>query len=108
MTSLAPEREVVDPQIDTSLLEGMDFEIACDILTLGASDPRYPRCQGDPAQWVAWRAGCCGQGPRFRLLCDHCKKVYQNWLAHHACITCPYCHKETGGYVQFTPLGKKS
>lgn len=111
MSLAAPEQEVVDPSVDTSLFESMDFEIACDIgqLRQVLGSMGYPPCKGDPARWVAWRPmKCCGKGPKYRLVCDFCKGVYQRWMAHQAHISCPYCGQETGGYAQFTPLGKKS
>jgi hypothetical protein len=107
MSIASPEQEVVDPSVDTFLSEQMDFEIICDIQALHLANPGYPPCKGDAAKWVAWRTtGCCGQGPAFRLVCDFCKKSYQNWMARQAFISCPNCGADTGGYARFTPLRK--
>lgn len=106
------ETKVIPPEVDvdTSCLEEMEFEIACDIGQLRRQHEAsgFPPCQGDPAKWVAWRVGCCGQGAQYRLVCDFCKKVYQNWQAKQAVITCVHCGAVTGGFASFTPLNKKA
>lgn len=100
--------QAVTPAIELSEFEEID--IACDIYALRQKHEAagYPPCKGDPARWVAWRANCCPEGPRYRLVCDHCKRVYQNWMAKWARIVCVHCHQETGGYCDFTPLRGRS
>ena len=105
MTTVSPEREITIPDVEGVLSNAFDFEITCDISLLRLSIDGYPPCQGDPAKWIAWRTqGCCGQGPKYRLVCDFCKTAYQNWQAHHAAILCSFCGAETEGFATFTPL----
>lgn len=103
MTSGAVEHEV-----DFTVLEDMEFEIECEIASLRIQHPQMPMCQGDPAEWIAWRAKCCDASPRYRLVCTHCKRVYQTWVAMQAYITCAVCNEYTGGFIHFTELKKKS
>lgn len=96
-----------DSTTETFVLEDAEFDIACDISGLRVRSG-YPPCKGDPARWVAWRPNCCAAGPRYRLICDYCKTVYQNWIAKQAYIVCNSCGRENGGYHTFTPLKGKS
>lgn len=101
--------ERTDADLDTSIFEDAEFEIVCDIAQLQEDHGgRMPVCKGDPAVWVAWRANCCPTSPRYRLICDSCKKVYQAWTAHNASISCVTCGKETGGFLSYTPLKGES
>lgn len=103
MTTLMPERVV--PDTDRRIVEDLEFAIPCEVPNLRVQFPgEAPVCPGDPAKWVAWRANCCPESPRYRLLCDSCKNVYQNWEARRARILCVSCHKETGGFIAYTPL----
>lgn len=102
MTAVVPEQDV-----EQFLFEDAEFDVACDIISLKANG-YYPDCLGEPARWVAWRPRrCCGKGPRFRLLCDRCKRAYQRLVAWNAFIICSECHQETGGFASFTPLKGK-
>lgn len=96
----------LDEEVFTFDVEDMDWEIPCDIGKLGLGVPGYPMCMGEPAQWIGLRANCCPQGPRYRLVCDHCKSVYQRWQARQASIVCGICGAETGGFLDFVPLRK--
>ena len=95
-----------EQDIETFLFEDSEFEIVCDISSLRKGGWGYPKCLGDPAVWIGWRPGCCPGSPRYRLLCDRCKTVYQKWVAQNAAIYCSTCGQETGGFVDFTPLKK--
>lgn len=107
MTAAAVEHDV-DRDIEAFNLEKFDFEIQCDIFRLKVSHKGMAPCLGDPARWIAWRANCCPESPRYRLVCDHCKRVYQKWVAMQAVITCTHCGAETGGFLTFTELKKQS
>lgn len=100
MSAISPER--VEPE--TLEFESVEFDIVCDISSLRNVSPDFPRCQGGAARWVAWRPNCCPESPRYRLVCDDCKKVYQAWQAKNAYIYCGYCGEDTGGFISFTPL----
>jgi hypothetical protein len=105
MTVQLPER--VDPE--TLSIEDLDFEVVCEIASLRSEgETQFPPCRGDAARWVAWRANCCPGSPRYRLLCDYCKSVYQAWMAKQAYLWCGVCGAETGGFISFTPLEGKS
>lgn len=95
------------PEIETFAFEDAEFEIACEIAVFRAEGHSVPSCKGDPAVWVAWRAGCCDASPRFRLICDYCRQCYVRWQRLGAHISCPWCRKETGGYCAYTPLNKR-
>lgn len=91
--------------IDDDVLGDLDEDwlIPCEIPALARENGSgYPHCDGEPAVWIAWRIGCCG--PRFRLVCDHCRRVYEKWKAHQAYIICGACKEYTGGFVRYTPL----
>ena len=101
--------EKVVPDIDTLGDLDFDMEVACEVPARAeAVGHGTPQCLGDPAIWVAWRGNCCPQSPRYMLICDHCKQVYNNWLAKFAMITCGDCHAETGGFITNTPLNRQS
>lgn len=106
------EAQVVPPEVDvdTSVLENMEFEIACDVSKLRAQleAAGLPPCKDEPAQWIGLRPNCCASSPRYRLLCDFCRKVYLNWQAKQAAISCPHCGTVTGGFLDFIPLHKKA
>lgn len=106
MTAISPER--TESGTEPFTFEDAEFDIICDISKMNGVDPKFPTCHGDPARWVAWRANCCPESPRYRLVCDHCKKVYQAWMAKQAHITCAHCGRETGGFISFTPLKGRS
>ena len=99
-----------DEDVMTLDLPDMDWEIICDIYALRYQHEGtgYPPCQGDPANWVALRANCCAQSPCSRLVCDFCKSIYQKWVARQASIVCSSCKQETGGFLEFLPLNKRS
>lgn len=80
--------------------------IPCDIKGMSMSEFGLPDCKDDPAEWIGWRA--CPCGIKYRLVCDHCKTVYQQWQAQGADISCANCGGETGGFHDFTPLTKGS
>lgn len=86
-----------------------DFEEACEVparaQAIGAG---LPQCPGRTAEWVGWRPNCCPQSPRYMLLCDPCKNIYQRWIAQHSYIVCGDCKQETGGFHTYTRLNKKS
>lgn len=105
MSTSAPERLVTE---STDLFEDHEFDIICDIYALGGRAKSYPPCPGDKAEWVAWRANCCPQSPRYRLICTDCKRVYQGWQANNGHISCADCGYETGGFISFTPLRGKA
>jgi hypothetical protein len=102
MSVSSPER--VDADLEPMLFEAFEFEIVCDIAELSHEAPGFPACRGDAARWVAWRPACCPQAPRYRLLCDRCKAIYQAWEAKNAYIWCGICGNETGGFLAYTPL----
>ena len=106
MSTMSPE--IVHPDIDSdfSELEDQDWDIPCDIpkIRTGAG---WPDCGGQPAQWVAWRPNCCAAGPRYLLVCDHCKNTYQRWAAQYAEIVCGWCGTVTGGTLAYIPLNKR-
>lgn len=99
MSVIAPEHVE-----STELFESFEFEIICDIAEKRQVSPEWPACKGDAARWVAWRPNCCPDSPRYRLICDRCKSIYQAWAAKQAFIYCGYCGNETQGFVSFTPL----
>jgi len=103
MSVILPER--VDPQ--TLNLHDFEFEVVCEIAALRPEHPAFPKCKGDPARWVGWRANCCPTSPRYRLLCDFCKQTYQNWFAKGAFVYCGDCLQECE-FLAYTPLGGKS
>lgn len=105
MSVLSPER--IDPEVEAMTFTNAEFDIVCDIASLSLEDPRFPKCKGDPARWVGWRSNCCPNSPRYRLLCNACKKVYQAWAARDAHVTCGICGQESE-FVAFTPLEGKS
>lgn len=89
--------------------ESAEFDIECDIAVARRVDPGgFPVCNGDPARWVGWRPNCCPDSPRYRLLCDKCKRTYQNWAAKNAFVYCGTCGSYTGGFLAYTPLEGKS
>lgn len=106
MSTMSPER--VSPDIDVVEFEAFEFEIVCDIAAARNVSPDFPPCNGDPARWVAWRPNCCSESPRYRLICDRCKSIYQIWQARHAYIWCGFCGKETGGFISFVPMEGRS
>ena len=100
---------------DTSLVRGTeglthldgDWEIACEVPARAEQIGKgTPRCLGDPAKWVGWRANCCPESPKYLLICDVCKNVYEQWIAANAYLTCGDCGAHTGGFVSFTELNK--
>lgn len=102
---------VAHPEVETPVdwLADLDeeWEIPCDIYSLRIDDPDYPRCKGEPARWIGWRpTACCGKSPRYRLVCNFCKKVYQRWAAMQAYIACPVCGQDIEGFCEFVPLRK--
>jgi hypothetical protein len=100
-------RELTEP--DQDLLNDLDesWEIICEIPELiRQNGSGFPCCAGDPAKWVAWRANCCEASPRYLLVCDFCKGVYQRWAAMQASVVCAWCKSEVGGFVRFTELNK--
>ena len=105
MTIAHPEQEVRHHhEVEEMGLEAWD--IPCDIpaRTRAHNIPGYPKCKGESARWVAWRANCCPGSPRYLLVCDFCKDVYQRWIARDAYIACGDCGEYTGGFVKFTEL----
>lgn len=104
---MRPGVGLADPETDWHVdsLEDLDehWRIPCEIPALSRQHGGgYPHCDGEPAVWIAWKVGCCG--PNHRLVCESCRKVYENWKAHQASIVCGACKTETGGFVRYTPL----
>lgn len=100
MSVALPEQ---DEKIDYDLSEFEDIEIPCDVMKMvRRGDYGLPPCKDEPAEWVGWRA--CPCGIKYRLVCDHCKKVYQEWARQNSSIVCSNCGGDTGGFHTFTPL----
>jgi hypothetical protein len=101
----------VEVGADPYTLEHLDFdyEAACEIPERARQiKGGTPMCNGNPAEWVGWRANCCPTSPRYLLICSPCKRVYQAWIATAGYITCGDCGAETGGFISFTELNRKS
>lgn len=98
----------IEPDHGLFPLSEQDVEIPCDISKLRLMTDGFPYCNGGPARWIAWRPNCCPESPKFRLVCDECRKKYLAWQAKQAYIYCGYCSKETGGFLDFSPLRGKS
>ena len=97
----------VEHDVDTIEHLDAEWDVACEVQARAAAiGGGTPRCLGDPAQWVAWRANCCPESPRYMLICDVCKNVYDAWIAANAFITCGDCGTQTGGFVAYTELNK--
>lgn len=84
-------------------LEEYEWEIPCDVpglIRAAYYEWAGPVCKGDPARWGAIR-GCCGA---VTLLCDSCKREYQELTAAGAMHTCVLCEAPHSSYVSFEPL----
>ena len=107
---------VVEPgsytRADDELLKDLEdeWDIPCDMpkISAGSHGKGWPKCLGESARWVAWRANCCPESPRYYLLCDKCKTTFQWWIAKQAALVCGWCGEPTGGPLTFTPLEGKS
>lgn len=91
------------PEIETFNWTEHEFEIQCEIFELQKHHSGTAPCKGDPAQWIGWRIRCC-DAPPYRLVCTHCKRVYQKWVEMNSYITCAQCGAHTGGFVHFSEL----
>lgn len=99
MTVALPEQDEI---VGLSSFE--EFEIPCEVPSF--TDDH--KCQGDPAEWVAFRRVICPCGIIVRIVCNVCKEDYQRMMAQFAYIQCPRCETETGGFSRFERLVKGS
>lgn len=88
-----------------------EWAVPCDIPGRRQMSPGgWPHCSDEePAAWIAWKHCPCNQGPRYMLICDTAKQVYESWMAQGASFVCAWCEQpfETGpNWV--TPLNGKA
>lgn len=81
-----------------------EWEIACEVPQRLAGTP-WSDPHDTPATWVMWRANCCPQSPRYLLVCDKDKDIYQNIISRQGYISCVDCNAECD-ILSFTPLNK--
>lgn len=106
MTSAATERGTY---LDLGHLD-FDIELPCEVPQRAQTGKPggTPKCDGRPARWIGWRPNCCPESPRYVLLCDECKRIYQAWQAANPVMFCADCGVDNGGFIRYTELNRKS
>lgn len=88
----------------TDLSEFEEPTIPCEIPAIAPESS----CDGNPAEWIAYRSVVCSCGVIVRLVCTDCKARYQSLMAAQAYIYCGRCEDETFGFDRFEPLKQGS